>query len=138
MAKSLPLKMKAGQILLGPDFYGCINTGIAPAILHSRILKEYPRLNRGYRFVVGEQMYVEQAAKDLLFDRVPKTQAYIEYEDGRRSAKFFRTYKAAKNHFLFLSAEAEKRNKKIRAEHESTKARAAKGDMQAVADLIDY
>jgi hypothetical protein len=136
MPVTIPTRLPKGRILLGPDFYGCINTGMAPALLKSKALANFPTLSRGYRFAVGPHLFVEQAVKALMFDRVKAGRGYYEF-DGRRVV-FCKTYATAKKRFAALVEQAEAVNAKVRAEHLAVKTRAKAGDLQAVVDLIDY
>ena len=131
MPVTIPTRLPKGRILLGPDFYGCINTGMAPALLKSGALAKFPTLSRGYRFAVGPHLFVEQAVKALMFGQVKKGRGYYEFS-GRR-VTFCKTYATAKRRFTALVTEAESVNAKVRAEHIALKTRAKAGDMQALA-----
>jgi hypothetical protein len=136
MPMTIPHRMPKGRILLGPDFYGCINTGMAPALLKSKALADYPTLSRGFRFAVGPHLFVEQAVKALMFNQVKQGRGYYEF-DGRR-VTFCRTYATAKRRFAVLVSAAEAANAEARAEHNALRASAKTGYLQAVLGLMNY
>jgi hypothetical protein len=135
--KKLPVRLPLGKFFVGPDFYGCINTGMAPAILKSRLLKSYDRLGlvKGFKFAVGPGLFVEDAIKDMTRGRVKGS---TWKRSGRYTVKFFKTSKGAKAYFSRLVEKAVEVNRQEAETHRGLRAAAAAGDVQAAADLIDY
>lgn len=139
----LPTRLTTGKFFVGPDFHGCINTGHAPAILKSSALAKYPTLSRGYVFAVGPVLFVEDAIKALMYDRVPKGQAYYERDHDRRyRVRFFKTYAAAKKHFLILVAAMVSANALVRAKEQALRQQARSSNpevaLEAIVALADY
>lgn len=135
----MPKRMIAGRYLLGPDFYRCSNTGTAPAILKSKALANYGRLGlaRGFKFVVGSQIYIEEAISAVVRGRMP-TGATWTSDSNQRKVRFFKTYKAAKVAFEKLVDEAVAVNRAEKMKHQNLMSKARAGDMQAVLDLANY
>ena len=138
--KALPQRLTLGRYVLGPDFHGCINTGMAPAMLKSTVLHKHPSLARGFQFAVGPQIQVEPAVRDLVFGKIPDGQSYHQPPKlGRHHrVRFFKTYASARKHFQSLVQAAEEQNAKVRAEEQTLRRRAATGDIGAAMELIDY
>lgn len=73
---NMPIKtarLTLGKMLVGPEHYGCSNTGLAPAILNSKWLRLHPLSNRGFRFVIGPESHLQEAARMLVAGLVPLT-----------------------------------------------------------------
>ena len=136
MSDSLP-RLWLGQKLVGPDHYGCMNTGLAPAMLRSRWLHEHPLSNRGFRYVIGPDIYLQQAAKMLTSGAVRADESFVEFSDKIR-VTFARKYETAKRRYAFLVKEITANNERLRSLHLATREKARAGDMQAVADLGDF
>lgn len=141
----LPKRLPLGKFIIGPDFHGCINTGTAPALLYSRVLRRWPILSRGYRFAVGPHVYVENAISALTSGLVPSGRAYHEQrrargeiDTKRTRVRFFKTAAGAKKHFADLVAAAEAVNANVRAKEDALRRKAAKGNIGAAIELIDY
>lgn len=132
-----PLSLHLGRKFIGPDHYGCMNTGLAPTILHSRWLHAHPKSNRGFRYVVGPDIYLQQAAKMLIAGHVPYDETFVEFGDQIR-VTFHRTYDTAKRRFAFLVKEITEANARMKARHQAVLDKARAGDMQAVIDLGDF
>jgi len=132
-----PSRLRLGQKCIGPDHYGCMNTGLAPAMLHSRWLHEHPLSNRGFLYVIGPDIYLQQAAKMLISGAVPADHSFVEFSDKIR-VTFARTYDVAKERFAFLVNEITEQNARIRARHQAVRSKALTGDMQAALDLSDF
>jgi hypothetical protein len=140
---NLPTRLTTGKFFVGPDYHGCINTGHAPAILKSSALAKYPALSRGYVFAVGPVLFVEDAIKALMFDRVPEGQAYYERDHDRRyRVRFFKTYAAAKKEFSSLVAARVAANAQVRAEEQALRQQARSSNpevaLEAIVALADY
>lgn len=123
-----PVRLKLGMMVVGPDFFGCSNTGRAAVLLKSKRFKTAPaNLNRqGYRFAVGPQLFAEQAVRDYLLGEYPAkpNQGFVEYDGGQYSVTFFKTYAQAKARFAFLVREQLTENARMAAsELDSTKGR---------------
>ena len=134
----IPNRLLLGRMVVGPDYYGCHNTGLAPAILHSIWLQRHPLSNRGFHYVVGPQVHLQDAARKLIAGDVPQDASFVEFGDGRRRVTFARTYKTALTRFAFLVDEITKANTAAQAQHQRLLAKAQRGDFQATLDLLDY
>jgi hypothetical protein len=137
MPVKMPHRMPLGQMIIGPDFYGCINTGLAPTLLHSRALSVSSTAFRGFRFVIGPRLYVERGVLALIQNKVPSGRAYMEF-DGNRRVTFAKTYATAKRRFAALVEAQEVANRAESTKHQRLLKKARTGDQQAVVDLIDY
>ena len=110
---------------------------MAPSILKSKLLNLYDRrgLVRGYKFAVGPWLFLEDAIRDMTRGRVKGA----SWSRGKRyKIRFFKTSKGAKKYFRELCEAAEAVNRQEAERHGKLKSKAADGDMQAAADLIDY
>jgi len=117
-------RLAKGKGYKGPEFYGCFNTGMAPAIFHSRTGK----------YVVGPELPARDAMRAgtcLLTTRV------VKCSDARRYVWIFKGRKAAVAKFLALCGAQILQNETIRREHAETRAAAARGDMAAALRLGD-
>lgn len=94
MMTEYPKRLALGKMFRGTGYKGCLNTGVTPCILHSKILKDHKSLNhKCYRFVVGPQSYLHDAVMDYLTGHI-NTQST---ERAGHKIKFFKTYKSAKS-----------------------------------------
>lgn len=134
-APSLPQRMPLGTMFLGPDYYGCIGTGLRPAILKSSFLRDH---ESGYRFAIGPEIFVQDAVARLVRGRVPRGQAFVEFDEGRRRVTFCKTYVTAKTRFRFLCKEIDEDNAKQRRTHRRLLTRARNGDANAILRLSDF
>lgn len=121
---TLPRTLKPGRFYIGPDFYGCCNTGTAPAILKSRHVA---------RFFVGPELAIESAVYAVLADKAKQV-----FVSGRDKVFIFKTAANAKAKFAELVKAACERNRQIAADHRRDRDLAAKGDMAAALRLGDY
>jgi len=127
-------RIPLGKGYEGPDFYGCINSGFAPAIFHSKKLKAYCD---GPRFAVGPGLYVFDAINwRILTNKNPRF--YDVDGDSRRRVYFYSTYKAAKGKFYKLCQSVLDSNQQDQADVAELKKRAASGDVGAALNLSDY
>lgn len=132
---TLPSRMRDNQYLRGPDHYGCINTGLAPILYKSKDMRKYPDLAKGFKFLVGPEMFSVDAVKALMiFKRVSGR----TYKMHGRTIKFYKKYKSAKAEFTRQVKEIQDTNKAEAQRHLTLKAKARQGDMQALVDLTDY
>ncbi|KKN66363.1 hypothetical protein LCGC14_0471840 [marine sediment metagenome] len=136
---NMPSRMTTGRYLVGPDFYGCSNTGMAPAILKSNALASYGRLGlaRGLKFAVGPQVYIADAISDVVRGRMKKGATWTN-NNGLHKVRLFKTYKAAKAYFEKLVAAAIATNVAEQVRHRELLRKAKAGDQQAVLDLANY
>lgn len=117
-------RLDKGKGFKGPEFYGCFNTGLAPAIFHSRTGK----------YVVGPEIPCREAMQaGACLDR-KRTWG----TDDRRKVYIFKGRAAAVSKFLALCGAAILQNHQIRQEHIETARKARGGDMAAVLALADY
>ena len=116
-------RLDKGKGFKGPDFYGCMNTGTAPAIFHSRTGK----------YVVGPEMAARdamQAGACLLNKRT--------FGKGRQKVYIFKGRGPAVSKFLVLCGAWILENAQVRAEHMETARKARAGDIGAAIALGDY
>jgi len=116
-------RLDKGKGFKGPDFYGCMNTGTAPAIFHSRTGK----------YVVGPEMAARdamQAGACLLNKRT--------FGKGRQKVYIFKGRGPAVSKFLVLCGARILENAQVRAEHVETARKARAGDIGAAIALGDY
>lgn len=138
MKIEFPRRLTLGKMMVGPEWYGCINTGMRAVMYKSKILAQNPRAGRGLLFVCGPQLHCQDAVSALLMGNVPEGQNFVEFNSGRVRVTFCRTYKTAKARFQVLCDEQEKWNTETAARHLGLKERAAQGDMAATINLIDF
>lgn len=138
---NMPSRMTMGRYLVGPDHYGCSNTGLAPAILKSNALASSGRLDglaRGFKFAVGPQLFIGEAISAMVRGRMPKGGTWKHGTVVKSNVRFFKTYKAAKAYFEKLVAAAIATNVAEQVRHRELLRKAKAGDQQAVLDLADY
>ncbi len=135
----MPSRMTTGRDLEGPDYYGCVNSGMAPAILKSKALADYGRLGlaRGFKFAVGPQLFIQDAINDVIRGRMKKGATWTR-DGGHYKVRLFKTYKAAKAYFEKLVAEVIAINAAEQVKHRELLRKAKAGDVQAVLALADY
>jgi hypothetical protein len=117
-------RLAKGKGYKGPDFYGCFNTGMAPAIFHSRCGKYY----------VGPEILCRDAMRNG-----------IGYFDNRRGISvgrqriwIFKGRAPAVRRFSIMCEAATKENDKIRQEHIAAQQAASCGDIAAALSLGDF
>jgi len=116
-------RLDKGKGFKGPEFYGCFNTGLAPAIFHSRTGK----------YVVGPETVCRDAMQQCVCHTAART-----WGVGNRKVFIFKGRAAAVSKFLALCGAQILQNHEIRVEHIKTARAAAAGDMAAVLALGDY
>jgi hypothetical protein len=136
---NMPSRMTMGRYIVGPDHYGCSNTGLAPAILKSNALASYGRLGlaRGFKFAVGPQLLIAAAISNVVRGRMKKGATWTD-SNGLHKVRLFKTYKAAKAYFEKLVAESIATNVAEQVRHRELLRKAKAGDQQAVLDLAEY
>jgi hypothetical protein len=117
--KQFPPRLAKGKIFVGPEYYGCVNTGMRPAILHSKFMEDHPSMVRGYRFAVGPELWVQEAVRRLVLGKVPAGQGFVESALGDWRVTFCKTYATAKTRLEFLAKEIVTWNKQQRAKDAS-------------------
>lgn len=119
-------RLAKGKGYKGPEYYGCFNTGMAPAIFHSRCGK----------YFVGPEIPCRDAMRAGLglFAKMRVANG----ADPRRKVWIFKGRKAAVRKFLALCGARILENDAIRREHAETARRAAAGDMTAALKLGDF
>ena len=117
-------RLNKGRGFKGPEFYGCFNTGMAPAIFHSRTGK----------YVVGPEL----PARDAMRAGTLLTKVRTVGTDPRRKVWIFRGRKPAVAKFMALCGARILENHNVRQEHLATARKAATGDMAAVLALGDF
>lgn len=123
MSKITVPRLAKGKGYKGPEFYGCFNTGMAPAIFHSRTGK----------YIVGPEMRCRDAMREFVLLGNKRTVG-----TGRAKCWIFKGRAGAVKRFMVLCGAAILENDKIRKEHIATAAKARAGDMAAVLALGDY
>jgi len=90
---NFPTRLSAGKGIVGPDWPGCINSGTAPVVMKSKLAAKY----LGKPFVAGGVYPV----KWDLAKCISAAMAGRRTDDMKRfKVRFFKTYAAAKRHFL--------------------------------------
>ena len=117
-------RLAKGHGYKGPEFYGCCNTGMAPAIFHSRCGK----------YCVGPELRCRDAMRAGI-GYVAKVRTIGE---GRQKVWLFKGRAAAVRRFLALCGAQLVENEKMRREHAETARKAARGDLTATLALGDY
>ena len=120
-------RLTKGKGVRGPDFYGCCNTGMAPAIVHSRVAG---------RYLVGPELYITEFEYVFQIFKQPRKRKFT-FDNGR-VVHAFRTRKAAVELFQQLAAAAKAQNDKIAEQHKSDLVAARSGDLEAASRLLDY
>ena len=120
-------RLTKGKGVRGPDFYGCCNTGMAPAIVHSNVAG---------RYLVGPELYVSDFQYTFQIFKQPRKRKFVF--DGCRVVHAFKTRKAAVELFQQQCAAAKAQNDKIADEHRRDLAAAQSGDLAAASRLLDY
>lgn len=133
--QSLPSRMKDNQYFRGPDHYGCCSTGLAPVLMKSRDMRRYPDLARGFKFLVGPEVFTDDALRALMIHRKVKGRTY---KRDRHTVKFYKAYKSAKAEFTRQVRAIQEANEQAAKKHRELRARAQAGDMQAVAELSNW
>jgi hypothetical protein len=118
-------RLAKGAGYKGPEHYGCCNTGMAPAIFHSRTGK----------YVVGPEIPARDAMRAgmTLFAKVRTVGT-----DPRRKVWIFKGRKAAVSRFLVLCGAAILVNADMARQHTEARQKAARGDMAAALSLGDF
>jgi len=91
--------LKLGQGICGPEFRGCVNSGVRPAILKSKKLKVWgSRLGRPARYAVGPELYLHDAIQAYLINSNIKR----VWKSGSQEVRFFKTSASARRYFKEL------------------------------------
>ncbi len=118
-------RLPKGKGYLGPEFYGCCNTGLAPAIFHLRT----------GRYVIGQEIPCREAMRSAAAMLGNKR----TWRDPHgRQVWLFKTRKPAVAKFLALCESRKKENDAMRQEHAETARKAARGDLAAALHLGDF
>lgn len=116
-------RLKQGQGYKGPEFYGCMNTGMAPAVFHSRSGK----------YVVGPELRCRDAMRAALTLSDRRVVG-----EGRQRVWLFKSRGPAVAKFLALCGAAILENAEMARQHREAREKAARGDMAAVLALGDF
>ncbi|MEN6367761.1 MAG: hypothetical protein ABFC88_13195 [Thermoguttaceae bacterium] len=117
-------RLAKGRGYKGPEFYGCCNTGLAPAIFHSRTGK----------YVVGPEI----PCRDAMREGLTLGNKRVHGKDPRRRVWIFKGRKPAIAKFMALCGARILENETIRREHAGTARKAASGDLVAALKLGDF
>jgi hypothetical protein len=119
-------RLAKGRGYKGPEHYGCYNTGMAPAIFHSRTGK----------YVVGPEIPCHDAMRAgmTLFAKV----RIVNGTDPRRKVWILKSRKTAVSKFLVLCGAQIIENEKQRQAHKAAAQAAATGDLAAALALGDF
>jgi len=116
-------RLAKGKGYKGPGFRGCCNTGMDPAIFHSR----------NGRWVVGP----EERCRDAM-----RAGATLEpkrtYGEGTRRVWLYKSRGPAVTKFMELCSIRERENAAVCRRISELAARAARGDVKAALALADY
>lgn len=118
----LPHRLPVGKAVCGPEYYGCCNTGHMPVLVHSARLENF--CSRGFRFCVGDELYISDAMNAVLFPKPGKPKTSV-WKTEYATVRFFKTYKAAKKYFLDRCERVWEFSARVKAEE----ARELKGQM---------
>ncbi len=121
--KTVP-RLAKGKGFKGAEFFGCFNTGMAPAIFHSKTGK----------YLVGPEIPCREAMERFI---TLSNKRVWDDRHGRRVWLFKGRGPAVKK-FMELCQAREDENANIRREYQETKAKAAAGDIGAALKLGDY
>ncbi len=127
MSETKVPRLAKGQGIKGPEFYGCCNTGLAPAIVNSSIAG---------RYIVGPELYVTESQFVRAIGLAPYKRKFVF--DRTRIVHAFKTRAAAVKLFTEQCKRAKAENDKIAQQHKSDLAAAKAGDLEAALRLGDY
>jgi hypothetical protein len=116
-------RLAKGKGYKGPEFYGCFNTGMAPAIFHSHTGK----------FIVGPELRCRSAMRNCLLLTDKRSLG-----EGRDKVWILKTRSPAVAKFMALCGAVILENDLMRLKHVETIGRAAKGDLAAALALEDF
>jgi len=116
-------RLAKGHGYKGPEFFGCFNTGMAPAIFHSITGK----------YVVGPEIPCRDAMRqgDTLLGR-------RTVGEGRRKVCIFAGRKPAVVKFMVLCGAQIMENYGVRQDYLATRHKAAQGDLAAALAFGDF
>lgn len=119
-----------GRGLGGPEFAGCCNTGMRPAILRC----PYKEI-REPLFFVGPEIAIDRHQMRIGLDRLQGKRKTRYGDDPRQTVYVFKTKRAAVAKFLKLCAAILEYNRQEREEVTKQRKRAQAGDLRAVLAL---
>lgn len=135
----LPKRMKDGEMLAIPHFYGCMGE-VRTVIAKPKLFKKYSSINgRGFRFVVGPDLYIHDAVMAMLTGNAThKTKHNIR----GHTVYFYKNYRPAIEYFKRLFYERVETNHRLAAEHKEAQRKANSSDPQEQAEgaakLLDF
>jgi len=116
---------KVSQTFIGPDYHGCINSGLQPCL--SRLPDE--------TFLVGPVILVRDIGVRLKFLMRPKR---FNLQEGRREVRRFKSQPPANSVYRKLVHDVWKFNEEERQRIRKLQGRAMNGNMKAVLALSDH
>ena len=131
----LPDRLKLSTVYSGPDYPGCINSGLEPCILHSRNLESAKKLGlTKKRFVVGPRILVDA------FLETPKHYAALKNtwkpnSKANRCVYLYADAAGAKRKFEELCAEVQAQRDAENAKRKALQAKARTGNPTAMVNL---
>lgn len=120
-------RLKKGQGIKGPDFYNCSNTGLAPALIFSKVAG---------RYLVGPELFVTEFQYTRQIALQPRKRKF-RFERNR-IVYAYKTRTSAVKLFRALVAAVNENNQRIAAKHRADLVAANNGDMAAALRLGDY
>ena len=142
---SIP-RLRKGDGIKGPDYFGCVNSGVAPVLTR---LRHTPKTT----FLVGSWYMVDRLRTNISLAKLgrkppvgdPKigTRRIVKGLDGKAPKRdwiyVYSTKKAAVEKFLELSGAVLEMNEEARREKESLRKKAEGGDLGSFLSLnTDY
>jgi len=116
-------RLARGKGYKGPEAFGCFNTGLAPAIFHSRSGK----------YIVGPELRCRDTMREGLLLGTKR----VAGKGGNR-VYIYKTRQPAVAKFQELCGAQMQYNAKLRQELATLRSKAQQGDMTAVLDLINF
>lgn len=113
----LPRVLSLGIKIVGPDYTGCVNSGMQPVLWRSRTLdsqKQFPKSDTGYRYVVGPYLYVEDAVSAHIRGKCKSLWTHPQFKGSRWTVRLFKTAKGAKEEYLRICRSLIEANEKDR------------------------
>ncbi len=116
-------RLRPGRGYGGPEFYGCMNTGLRPAIIHSRSGK----------YVVGPEL----RCRDAMRRGITLQNVRVWGREPQR-VWIYKTRSSAVAKFKALCESRINENQAMREKHAEAARKAAQGDVAATLALGDF
>jgi len=119
-------RLAKGKGYAGPEFYGCMNTGMRPSIFHSR---------KGF-YIVGPELRCRDAMRWVDFSSV-SVDNFVTDNKAQR-VYIYKSRKAAVNKFMVLCGQQILNNWEMRQEHAELARKANSGDLAAALRMGNF